>query len=280
MGHERPWYLETILSLKLAGNLLAISFKLYLLVGEDNKDCEKSRTSSLPHNKTQEATLVTTIGSPPCMESGIAIEQQQLITPPSQKPLLLRMIEKVPNIAHPGQIGGAREQKEEKVQELALSLKGRNITVMASTREAPVFLDKVEGGVPEGTHGKWVSVKAFFGLPWLVKRVFERPLGAMLSQNQDRVWDEPEAAADDDVWSEDLDKLEAAAAVWAADIVLTESERPSRESQSQLIRMLQQLPEKRPLQEPQGTVKKHLQILQLFQTPSKRKALLLVAYCC
>ncbi len=258
MGHERPWYLEITLSLKLAGkNLLAISFKLYLLVGDD-KDCEKSRTSSLPHNKTQEVTLATTIGSPPCIEGGIAIEQQQLDTPSSQKLFLLRMIKQVPRIAHPGQIGGARGQTEDKVRELVLPLKGRNITAMASTQVPHILLDKVEGGTPEGTHGKWVSMKAFFSLPRLVKRVFERPSGAMLSQNQDRVLDESEAAvdADADAWSEDLDKLEAAAAIWEADIVLTEPERPSRESQSQLIHMLQQLREKQPLQEPQGNVKK------------------------
>ncbi len=242
---------------------LAISFKLYLPVGEDNEDCEKkSTTSLLPHNETREATLASTTVFFPSMEDGIAIEQQQLITPPSRKPLLLQLIERIPGIAHPGQIGYAREQTEGKGQEIALPLKETNKAGIVSTRKAPILLDKVEGGVPEGAHGKGVSAKAFFGLPRLVKRVFERPSDVVLRQNEDGVWEEPETATSD-VWSEELDKLEAAAAVWAADIILTESERLSRmkdrdlfrgESQSQLIRMLQQLPEKHPLQKPQGTV--------------------------
>eukprot|EP01084_Bolivina_argentea_P089850 162012_1 len=212
------------------------------------------------------------------MEDGIAVEQQQLITPPSRKPLLLQLIGRIPGIAHPGQIGYAREQTEGKGQEIALPLKETNITAIVSTQKAPILLEKVEGGVPEGTHEIWVSAKAFFGLPRLVKRVFERSSDAVLRQNEDGVWEEPETAMSD-VWSEDLDKLEAAAAVWAADIILSESERLSRtkdrdlfrgESQSQLIRMLQQLPEKHLLEKPQG-VKSNYKRVPFFSRFLKRE---------
>ncbi len=224
----------------------------------------------MPHNETQDATSVTATGRPPFMEGGIATKQQQIITPPPQKTLLLRVISKIPGIAHPGQID-ASEQIEENGQEVALPLEESNKTVMAPAQEAPILLDKVEEGVLEGTHTKPVLVKPFFGLSQLVKRVFERPSGKMLRRNQDMVWEEPEAASAGDIWSEDLDKLEAAAAAWAEHVALTESESLSRtkdrdvcsgESQSQLIHMMQQPREKRPLQGPTGIAKKRRQILQ------------------
>ncbi len=166
----------------------------------------------------------TTVFSP-SIKGGIATKQQHLITPSSQKSLLIKLVERIPSIAHPGQIGCAREQTEGK--EVKLPLRENSKPGIVSTQKALILLDKVEGGVPEGTHGRWISAKEFFGLPRLVKGVFERSAGAVIRQDEDGVWEEHETAMCD-AWSEDLDKLEAAAAVWSEDTILTESERLSR----------------------------------------------------